>query len=307
MEIRILIVLLFWGISLSGTAQNSIKTLSEASEVEELINSFAQAKFERRSVVTSERLRKMLDCDNKIETQDVVSWQVVDLNEDGNLDLLVNGLSYSSVSPVVLIYDPLSENKYHRFPFYSASEHGCNILIYKEHTGLKHIYSAQVNDEFSQSWVDTVLTDDLIFRFGAFVEKRFGSREAYPAMEKIAFEFLHCDSFCPEYTLEMSKDGQVLLERVSFNPATQYKHSKSSISLEEAEQLLELATYITPKEHPAGYFTEELHITKVRVSFEFRDGTIKTIYDEQFGATKSLKLLYDKLIYLYENQHWEAY
>ena len=261
------------------------------------------------------------------------NWKKIDFDQDGLTDLFV----------VLYLTDTINRKGIYTSHVFFGNDHGNYrhvpialdhflfpqlvkpALINNEaHLIYRHLvlqYSANeipgerdtINGMILPGRRDTIIeilqTDTLVYKFGDFIN--MNSTHTYsPEIASIHFETYICYGGCPVFYLSIQKNGNTFLQKketifLDHDPAMKPGKFKGTIHAAQWNEIKELIHYINITTLKDSYESNALHQRSGRLKIAFTDGSSKTISDYGLKGNFSLRLLYDWLYRLRENQVWK--
>lgn len=300
-----LLVLLFLWVG------NPIDTIRSEEDVRKLLSSLAAIQDEALTLASASELIGASGCDQSyLSAAGVKVWTVADVDVDGFNDLVVHVRDGRKIYPVVVYGTEAEALRVERLYFVNADPclrasvmpGGTALVLSRFQTSYGMDTTAGVFSTFEK----VIGRSDTLCYSSCGMYERPVISNAHP-IRSVKFEFLGCPEICPEYTMELKPDGQLILHRqMGYNPKKANPWEQAMVSAEEAMALISHAEQLSPKDYQDAYYASG-HQPHVRISFTFSDYTVKVIYDYGMSAGLGMRTLYEQFIRWHREAVWKPY
>lgn len=245
------------------------------------------------SIKSTEELSKELNCEGLFSEWDIKNWEKVDLNNDGRTDLLAIIDYYGTQTIAVLdlgndqtVFKTIKSNPYEPCQLVKP-------IKIDEKTRLKISHSRARTG--SSRYLSPVKVIDTLSFFKKYLVE-YNAESSQKNISSIFFETTACFGECPEFKLELTKDGYANFNGIAHTPTL----GKSKFKLAENyySDLEELLKYINVVELKSDYSVNWTDDQTGILSITFEDGGVKTIKDYGMKGTYGLSAVYQELMNL---------
>lgn len=276
-------------------SHNKIDDIKNASEIEKLLSTIDQKRFELFTVNESLKFEKRY-CEEFADTAKAEPWTKVDFDNNGYTDLLVIGKIYDH--SVIVILD-LSENNFVVKSLTQESFRDCTFPVVQK-TGEQPTITYYTNIAYySVGLLPPAAT--LIYKFGGFIELN-ESPKTYK-IEKIEYRASGCFGPCPSFELFINSNRSALFKPVYFNKRKKGTY-RGKIETSQFNELIDLLNYLDFPMLKNDYYVTWTDDQKSFLTITYDGGKVKKIEDYGLIGTFGLKRVYEILFDLRENQVW---
>lgn len=145
--------------------------------------------------------------------------------------------------------------------------------------------------------------DTLIYQFGNFIE--FNSQKETKPIRFLQIHVFCQFGGCPDYRMKLNSDGQMVLHNIK-NTEEELGKYTAVCEPEILEQLLALSSYL-PLKKQLDKFGEDSADKTVTMVIEYEDGSYRSWYDYEQGASLGLTRLYEMMIQAKKAAEWELH
>jgi len=227
-------------------------------------------------------------------------WQKIDLNNDGQTDILVYG--YSNVAKLFLIaYD------HGKYDIYDVPINTMPFTVFPiikkdgDNTYLELNYDNKIKGSAETTIPIQLHNRRFIYKFNVFIEPNTNSFEH--TIESITYSSEGCKGECPVFTLSINAKGKAVYESKKYSG----EHGKYHATIDSSSfnKIICILNYIGFPKLLDNYNMRSVNQPTCYLTITYDDGKVKKIKDYGEEGTNGLVALYDKLIELRETQVWK--
>src|ERR1051326_40727 len=233
------------------------------------------------------------------------AWIKADVDGNGYTDIIISG-AYSLDRDILCVLDKGNNDFQVKFITRESFGNCCSIKILRSSPQPSFVYYhtryLPVNRKASLLYIDSLMTDTLVYKFGDIVEVNSHSAVSH-RIEKISISTSGCFGTCPVFSMYIDSGKKANYHADMYNK----KKGDFSGKIKNAdyERLVELLNYIdfsTLKNDYAVTWTDDQSVT---LTITYDGGKVKIISDYGLIGTFGLNRVYDILYDFRENQTWK--
>ena len=287
-----------------GNRIDALKTTKDIVEfAKSIYPKFAKNGSGNMKIKTTDSIAEDLYCNGFFKAWNVKNWEKIDINNDGNTDLIFQAYWLNEYSPYAIVYN--GKNNFKLFSFSTNAYNVCELIkpIKIEDRNELMIYHSKsfANNELRNIPRITIV-DTLTYKFGSFIEINHNKEIKYD-VESIEIKTSPCFGGCPSYDLKINKKGIAEYNGKSF---TDYKgKSVKKIPQKKFKKIVRLLEYIRINDLDNEYDVDWTDSQTSYLKILFSDGSVKEVRDYGMQGSFGLTTVYANLLTIVNETNWK--
>ncbi|TQI71105.1 hypothetical protein JM79_2031 [Gramella sp. Hel_I_59] len=284
---------------------NKIDRLKTTEDVEEFVKKiepiFTKYKYLNYELLSTDKLTQKLNCHGIFRKWGIRNWEKVDINNDGNTDLIYIIESDNSFDSYLIL-----DNGFYKYKNVRLSRNvfeNCELFKPVKIDNKNYLQSYIIKHKAITSfeYEEVIRIDTLEYKYDNFVEIQ--DEPANYQIDTIKYSTSSCLGSCPIFNITITAKGEI------FYKGEWYVEEEGKRTVangkREFQLIKDILNSIKVKELENNYSVSWTDDQTSLLEIHFKDGQIKKIRDYGLQGTFGLATLYDRLKNIALTTNWD--